>query len=114
MRHEERVYLQHMIDCAEEALAIAEGLERPAFDRNRLAQLAAAKLVELIGESAGNLSLERRASHSETAWADIIGMRHRLVHDYFNVDKELLWLVLTAELRPLLSTLRVMLKEIEG
>jgi uncharacterized protein with HEPN domain len=41
-------------------------------------------------------------------------MRHRLVHDYFNVDKELLWLVLTAELRPLLSTLQAMLKEIEG
>jgi uncharacterized protein with HEPN domain len=57
--------------------------------------------LTIIGEAARSLSAEFRHSHPEVPWAEIIGMRHILVHDYFEIDLEILWQVLEKDLPPL-------------
>lgn len=56
------------------------------FERDRIRQLAVVKLVEIIGEAANRTSETFREMHSELPWRDIMGMRHRLVHGYFEID----------------------------
>jgi uncharacterized protein with HEPN domain len=48
--------------------------------------LALTRCIEVIGEAAARVSGELKASHPEVPWADIIGMRNRLVHAYFEID----------------------------
>lgn len=56
-----------------------------------------------IGEAANRLPAEFHSRHPSVAWSNIIGMRHRLVHGYDSVDLDRVWLVVTAELRPLIA-----------
>ena len=51
------------------------------------------------------MSQEFSESHPEIPWAGIIGMRHKVVHDYLHVDYDIVWAVATADLPPLILDL---------
>ncbi len=90
MRQDE-TYLLDMLLAAREAASFARGLSRRQFGASRLHQLAIMKALETIGEAAAQISEQTRAAHAEIPWREIIGMRHRLVHGYAEVDLEKVW-----------------------
>jgi uncharacterized protein with HEPN domain len=42
---------------------------------------------------------------SELPWANIIGMRNRLIHVYFDIDLDRVWDTVTDNLPPLIASL---------
>lgn len=94
-----------MLEAAEEALRFAAGRPRADLDTDRMLVLAVIKCVEIVGEAASRVSQETIAAHPEIPWADIVGMRNRLVHVYFDVDADRVWDTLTDDLPFLVSTL---------
>lgn len=60
-------------------------LQRATLD-DRMAQMAVAYEIAIIGEAANKLSSELKSKHSHIPWESIIGMRHRIIHDYGNVS----------------------------
>jgi uncharacterized protein with HEPN domain len=58
-----------------------------------------------MGEAARRVSSAFRESHPDIPWRAIVGMRHKVVHDYLHVDFDIVWDVVTAELSPLISQL---------
>lgn len=54
--------------------------------------------LEIIGEAANRLPETFRAHHSEIDWRKIIGLRNRIVHDYFSIDVEILWEIIQTDL----------------
>ncbi len=85
------ILLLDMLLAAREAVEFADGLTFETFDRNRMAQLAILKAVEIVGEAASRIGTETRDAHPEIPWGDIVGMRNRLVHEYFNVNLARVW-----------------------
>ena len=85
MRRDDACLLD-MLLAAREARTFAGKLTFREFERNRMAQLAILKSVEVVGEAASRVSTERRESHPESPWSGIVGMRNRAVHGYFEVD----------------------------
>ncbi len=85
------ILLLDMLLAAREAVEFADGLTFETFDRNRMAQLAILKAVETVGEAASRIGTETRDAHPEIPWGDIVGMRNRLVHEYFNVNLARVW-----------------------
>ncbi len=69
---------------------MCRGVERRTLEENRQLELALVKLVEIIGEAAYNVS-RRRQAQLPVDFEAITGMRHRLVHGYFNIDLDILW-----------------------
>ena len=67
---------------------------------------ALVKEVEIIGEAAYQLSQQTRESMPEMPWGDIIGMRHRLVHAYFDINLDVLWRTVEEDLPAIVSRLR--------
>lgn len=63
-----------------------------------LIQDAVVRNLEIIGEAVKALSNETRQSESRIPWSSIAGMRDRLVHQYFSVDLDLVWDVITSHL----------------
>lgn len=61
--------------------------------------------MQVIGEAARKVSPKFQSEHPEIAWRRIIGMRHRIVHDYMRVDEDILWQVVTKDLPELLPLL---------
>lgn len=59
----------------------------------------------MIGEAAGRVSRDFTAAHPEIPWADIVGMRHKVVHDYLSVDEDIVWQVVIVDLPKLVDQL---------
>ncbi len=82
----DRVRLQHMLEAMHELESRASELTEDNLDRDAMLRFAAVKLIEIIGEAANKLSKELHDAHPEVPWALVIGMRNKLVHDYFHID----------------------------
>jgi uncharacterized protein with HEPN domain len=61
--------------------------------------------IEIIGEAVKNLSTELRAKHDQIAWRSMAGMRDRLIHDYFGINIDIVWGVVTENIPVLLRQL---------
>jgi uncharacterized protein with HEPN domain len=83
----------------------ARSLPRDAYNADENLRLALTHLVQVIGEAARHVSREFVAGHPEIPWQDIIGMRHKVVHDYLGVDEDIVWQVVTEDLPRLVEAL---------
>ena len=99
------VRLQHMLDAAREAMAFAKGRPRAEGVRDRMLLLALVKCIEIIGEAASQVSEASRSQCMRIPWVDIVGMRNRLVHAYFDVDVDRVWDTIQDDLPPLVEAL---------
>lgn len=106
MRKDDLIRVRHMLDAAQEAVSFARGRSRKDLDHDRMLMLSIVKSVELIGEAASRVSEEGREKHSEIPWADIIAMRNRLIHAYFDIDLDRVWDTVTDDLPPLIAALQ--------
>jgi len=105
MPKHDSVYLGHMLDLARKAAGKVRGVSRSQFDGLEDLRLALAYLIQTIGEAAAHVSPATRAAQPEIPWKQIIGIRHRIVHDYMDVDFDILWEVVTRNLPPLIAGL---------
>jgi uncharacterized protein with HEPN domain len=101
MTPEDRIRIRHMLDAIKEALCFVKGLSREDLEDNRMLTLAIIKELEIIGEAASKLSSEFKADQPHIPWIDIIGMRNRLTHGYFDIDLDRVWDTVLEDLEPL-------------
>ena len=94
-----------MLDMVKKAVNKTDGLSRAAYDADENLRLALIHLVQIVGEAGRKVSHEFCDAHPEIPWADIIGMRHKVVHDYLGVDEDIVWQVVTDDLPKLASAL---------
>ena len=105
MQKDDLVYAGHMLDMARKALELVRGKNRPDYNTDETLRFALAHLVQVIGEAARHVSKQFRDSHSKIPWKAIVGMRHKVVHDYMNVDEDVVWDTVIKELPPLVTEL---------
>lgn len=80
-----------MIDTANKALSFVEGVSREDFDNNELLRLSLTHLLQIIGEAARRVSPDFRENYPTIPWQPVVGMRSKVVHDYLNVDEDIVW-----------------------
>ena len=105
MLSEDSIRLNHMRDATREALSFIAGKTRDDLDIDRQLVLALVKSIEIIGEAAAKTSRGFKTTSTDIPWRDIIAMRNRLIHAYFDIDLDILWQTVTTELPPLLENL---------
>jgi uncharacterized protein with HEPN domain len=76
-----------------------------------LLQDGAIRQIEVIGEAVRHVSKDLRKTYPEIPWQDIAGMRDKLIHDYFGVDLEKVWLTTQEDLPPLKEKVLEILKD---
>ena len=101
---------------------IAEAIERiekyaskgrDAFEGDELIQNWILHHLQVIGEAARAISSELKDEHDEMPWQQVVGMRHILVHRYFEVDTDLIWSVVEDDLPELKQQVELILKVLE-
>ena len=103
MTLDDEVRLRHMLDAAYEAQSFTVGRQRTDLDKDRMLILALVKSVEIIGEAAFMMSEATKEMSPDIPWGDIIGMRHRLVQAYFDINLDVLWQTIKGDLPPLIT-----------
>jgi len=91
MKKTDIVRLRHMLDAAREIRSFIKGRSEDDLKRDRILTLALVKEIEIIGEAASKVSQEAREQIPDIEWRDVIGMRNRLIHVYFEIDEDILW-----------------------
>ena len=105
MPRDDTAYLLDMLVAAQDAVSFAEGMSYAEFLGDRRTQLSILKSVEIVGEAAARLSENTRNAHRSIPWPEIIGMRNRLVHVYFDIDLPLVWDTVCNDLPVLITQL---------
>ena len=109
--HDPVVPVRHMLDHAREAVEMVRGRSRADLDTDRKLNLALVRLVEVIGEAATRVPHDFRARYPQVPWRQIVGMRHRMIHDYDVIDFDILWAVLRQDFPPLIEQLESIVRE---
>ena len=113
MKHDV-VYLQHIIDEINFVHDESKNLEYDAFIESEIYTRAFSRSIEVIGEAVKKLSPDLKEKHPEIEWKKISGMRDKLIHQYFNVDYDLLWDVIINKLPDVRVTIESILEELKA
>ena len=100
------VRLRHMVEAIEAAMQFAKGRSRADLDTDAMLMFALVRAVEVVGEAASKVSDATRAKMPGVPWREMVGMRNRVVHAYFDIDRDILWTTATEALPPLLAYLK--------
>ena len=112
MKPRDSLYLHHILDAVARVEQYTQGLDRSDFDANSLVQDGVIRQIIVIGEAVKLLSDELRARYGHIPWQDIAGMRDKLIHRYFGIDLEKVWLTAQDDLPLLKSDVMMILEQL--
>ena len=102
MKRDDTVYLRHILDAIELIDEYAKGMSENEFLSNSMAHDAVVRQIEIIGEAARNISDEFRNKYQKLPWGKMIGIRNKIIHEYFNINYAIVWDTINDDL-PLLK-----------
>lgn len=91
MKKDETVYLHHILDAIDLIEEYTDGMSENEFLSNSMAHDAVVRQIEIVGEAARNISDEFRLLHSRVPWGKMVGIRKKIIHEYFNVNLSVVW-----------------------
>jgi uncharacterized protein with HEPN domain len=113
MRKDDLIRIRHMLDAAKEAMSFIKHRKRSDLDTDRMLVLSLVKSVEIMGEAASKVTKVSRDGHPEVPWLNIIGMRNRLIHLYFDIDLDRVWDTIIDDLPPVMVALEKIVQKEE-
>ena len=103
--------LEHMLDHINMIQDATKGYTYEKFCDDPIRFAAICYYTMIIGEAAYMLTKEFKDLHPSTPWRQIEGMRHHIVHGYFQVRKDMLWNVIVKDLEPLKKQIMAYIEE---
>jgi uncharacterized protein with HEPN domain len=110
MSKHDAVYLRHTLDAINQIESYTADLSYEEFLQDRLVQDGVIRQLEIIGEACRYLSEELRSLNPDLPWAQIIGLRNRLIHAYFDINLGIIWDIVQADIPSLKSRIREILE----
>ena len=103
-RDEQRI--DHMLNALEALVRNSQGVNREMlYTEDNVTKVLMYDLI-VLGEAANNISVAFAKAHPEIEWADVAGLRHKLVHDYAGVNFDILWNVVSKDIPALLPKIK--------
>ncbi len=93
-----REYLQHILDEADFILQKSDQLEKSNFLQDEVLKRAVVRSLEIIGEATKKLPDDLKVKHTHIEWRAIAGTRDKLIHDYFGIDYDIVWDIVSNEI----------------
>ncbi len=109
MKKDDTVYLRHILDAIEQIEDYTREMTENEFLSRPMVRDAVVRQIEIIGEAARNVSQEFQEAHPNLPWAEMIGIRNKIVHEYFNVNFAIVWDTVQADLPTLKKAIKRLL-----
>jgi len=98
MKKDDTVYLRHIIDAFLQIERYTNGFTYEEFLSNSLLQDAVIRQLEVMGEAARNLSADLQNEYPAIPWRQMISLRNRMIHAYFNVNLQIIWEIIQGDI----------------
>jgi len=92
------VYIDHILGSINRIQSYIAGIDKSTFLDDLKTQDAVVRQFEIIGEATKRISTKFRELNPSVPWSDMAGMRDVLIHDYIEVDFEIVWKTATEDL----------------
>jgi uncharacterized protein with HEPN domain len=106
------VRLKHILDAVKDIKRFIKNTDYQEFESNKMLQSACIHQLEIIGEAAKHFSDEFFKRYQDVEWAEIVGLRNLLIHEYFGIDLKIVWQVIQNDLPKLKKNINQILKEL--
>lgn len=110
----DNAYVKHILEAIAAIEEFTHGYDREKFldVASKLVQAGVVREFEIIGEAVGKLSEKTRQRHPDLPWRDIVGMRNKLIHDYFSVNLNVVWSTIERDLPILKRAMQTLDQEV--
>ena len=111
MQHD-REYMLDILDSAKIAISHLKNKDLALFKNDLQCQDAVIRRLEIIGEAARRISDETREKYPDLPWSEMIGMRNFMIHEYDDIDLNVVWETISFDLPPLVTNLEKIMMEL--
>lgn len=108
----DRLRIQHMLDACDALAEFTSGRIEDDLLTDKMLLAAVSRQIEIIGEAASMLTTGLRDRYPDVPWKQIVGMRHKIIHEYFAVQTDTLWDVVRNDVPVLHEQLVAILAEL--
>ena len=106
-------YVQDILDSIRDIESFIKGMTFEEFKKDRKTINAVVRSIEVIGEASKKVSTAIQAKYPDVPWKKMSGMRDKLIHEYFGIDLEILWIVSKKEIKRLKPAIRRIRSDIQ-
>ncbi len=106
-------YLQDILQAAKDAIEFAGDADLDEFCEDKQMVYAVVRALEIIGEAASQIPASVRSRYLDVPWSEMIGMRNKVIHEYFGVDLDVVWQTVRRDLPPLRRVIERIIADIE-
>jgi uncharacterized protein with HEPN domain len=93
-----RLLIEDILESIEKIERYTAGISFEEFSNDDKTNDAVIRNLEIIGEAANRLPDDFKDKHSNIEWFKIVGLRHRIVHEYFGIDLGIVWQIVTKDI----------------
>lgn len=108
------LYIKDILQNMQDAGQFIEGMTYEQFVDDKKTFNAVVRAIEVIGEAAKNVPPTIRARYPAIPWKEMAGMRDKVTHFYFRVDREAIWLAVKERIPSLKPTIEQILKDLRS
>jgi len=90
--------LEDILETTNKIQEYTNGINKDTFSSDSKTIDAVVRNLKIIGEAANHIPVSYKTIHSNINWRQIIGLRHRIIHDYFGVDVQIIWTIVEKDL----------------
>jgi uncharacterized protein with HEPN domain len=101
-----RDYISDLVEACEDILSFTRGMSYSDFARDKKTVNAVIRSLEVIGEATKKLPVSFRDSYPDVPWKRMAGMRDKLIHEYFGVDRQMVWQVVERHIPDILPLVK--------
>ena len=107
-----KLFVEDMLEATNKIERYTKGMSYSKFESSEVIVDAVIRNIEIIGEAAKNIPEEIKEKYPDIPWHRIIGLRNIAIHEYFGVDLNIIWEIITKNLPETKPRIETMLKSL--